>query len=129
MFPPVWAIPRTARHRHVIGGMQVEPGADVLVAVYAMHRSVGAWHEPLTFDSTRFDAGGSHQRNDAYLPFGSGPRRCLGSEFALSEVTFVLAAMLARYRLESAAELQPRERATLTLSPLGAIPMRVSPRE
>jgi cytochrome P450 len=127
MFPPVWAIPRTAREPHTIGGMPVEPGTDVLVAVYAMQRSALSWDEPLELRPERFGDDRARHPHPGYMPFGLGPRRCLGGEFALCEITFVLAALLAAAEIAPATAPDPGMRATLTLSPGRPIPIRLVP--
>ncbi len=96
LYPPVWALTRIASSDDNVGGYHVPAGADVMICPYTLHRHPGFWPDPGTFDPDRFDASRPADRpRYAYLPFGAGPRFCVGSGLGLLEATFVLA-MLAR---------------------------------
>lgn len=96
LFPPVWLLPRRALHADEIGPYRVPAGADVVVSPYTMHRHPRFWHRPEQFDPDRFAPGSTSDRpRYAYIPFGAGPRVCVGSSLGMMEAVVVLA-MLAR---------------------------------
>ena len=74
--------------------------------IYALHRSHVLWENPDAFDPSRFENPNSIQRY-AYLPFGDGPRICIGASFALQEVIIILATLLARFEFEMVAGKEP----------------------
>ena len=86
------------------------------------------WPEPDAFDPDRFTPERSAQRpNFAYLPFGGGPRLCIGKPFALTEAPLILAAIYQRYRLELAAKSPVEVMPLVTLRPRGGMLMKVIP--
>ena len=92
-------IPVTARH----GGAsthRVAPGTVVSVSPWVLHRHRGLWRDPDAFDASRFLPGAPAVDRFAYLPFGAGPRICVGARFATTEAVIVLARLLRRYRIE-----------------------------
>ncbi|MET7468261.1 cytochrome P450 [Micromonospora sp. NPDC005686] len=100
LFPPVWLLPRIAIEDDVVGGYRVPAGADVLVSPYTLHRHPAFWPEPDRFDPERFlgDAGTDRPRF-AYIPFGAGPRFCVGNHLGLLEAVLVLALLCRDLRL------------------------------
>ena len=91
---------------------------------YLTHRSKEVWPEPERFDPDRFTAERSAARpRFAYFPFAGGPRQCIGSEFAVTEATLVLATILRRYRLELASRHEVVPQPLTTLRPQGGLPM------
>lgn len=125
LYPPVWLIPRRALDDDVIGGYTVPAGADVLLCVYALHRHAAFWDQPERFEPERFSTGPLRQRHpQCYLPFGSGPRTCLGSRFGLMEATLVLASLSRWYRLEPVPGMEPVPEASLVLKPRNGLWMR-----
>jgi cytochrome P450 len=128
LYPPGWLIPRTAAGPDLVGGVPIRPGDTVLISPYLTHRVPGWWDRPAVFDPDRFSPGRAAGRHPfAYLPFGAGPHRCLGSHFFTVEAQLIVAAMVSRYRLRLAgtrsvsarlgASLRPRQRVALVLSP------------
>ena len=101
----------------------------VVIAPYVLHRHRLLWQQPDFFDPGRF-LGSARGRIDrfAYIPFGAGPRGCIGSAFALQEATIVLASIIRDFRLELAPghTVWPVHR--VTLRPRGGLPMRVRSR-
>jgi cytochrome P450 len=95
LYPPAWIIARVATEEDEIGGHRLAPGTVVTLSPYLTHRSAEVWPEPERFDPDRFTAERSAERpRFAYFPFAGGPRQCIGSEFALTEATLVLATAL-----------------------------------
>jgi cytochrome P450 len=128
LYPPVWLLPRIAEHADEIGGYQVQPGADVLISPYLMHRSPDLWTDPLRFDPDRFDhrgTPGGHRY--AYIPFGAGPRFCIGNNLGMMEATLVLAAVARDLRLRKVPGYQVVGEPMLTLRVRGGLPMTIQP--
>lgn len=119
LYPPVWMLPRRALGEDEILGHSVPAGADVLVSPYTLHRHPGFWHAPDEFLPERFAPGSASHPAAAYLPFGQGPRACLGSVSGMLEVVLVVATVAARYRLDLAPGCRPSAEALLTLKPRG----------
>lgn len=95
--PPIWAIERRAVVPDTIGGFAIPAGSSVIVSPFVLHRHPAFWAEPERFDPDRF-AGPTPP--EAYLPFGAGPRYCIGAEFAMLEAKLVLAMTVQRWRLD-----------------------------
>jgi cytochrome P450 len=97
LYPPIAAMSRVAVGRDELNGEQVRPGSLIVISPYVLHRHRRLWDRPDVFDPRRF-LGPARDTIDrfAYLPFGAGPRTCIGSTFALQEATLMLA-MVARH--------------------------------
>jgi cytochrome P450 len=96
LYPPVWVLPRRTVEPDVIAGYPVRAGADVLISPYAMHRNPEFWPDPERFDPERHTADGARgRRRYSYIPFGGGPRVCVGSNLGMAEAVIVTA-MVAR---------------------------------
>ena len=98
LYPPAWVFDRSPLHNLVIGGYAIPAGANVLLSPWVAHRDPRHWEAPDEFRPQRF-AGGFTPPRGAYLPFGDGPRMCVGNRFAEVEIQLVLAALLARVDL------------------------------
>jgi cytochrome P450 len=100
--PPGAAIGRLAMREVVVDGYRIPAGTNVVVGVYALHRDPDLWHAPERFDPDRFD---SDRRRSLdrwqYLPFGAGPRSCIGDHFAMLEATLGLATIIRAGRVEA----------------------------
>ncbi|MGW7366182.1 cytochrome P450 [Streptomyces sp. NPDC054841] len=95
LYPSAWMLPRHAVEGDVLAGYAVEAGTDVLVCPYLTHRDPGLWADPERFDPWRFTTSGRRPTHPgSYLPFGIGPRACLGLQFALRETTVLLEHLL-----------------------------------
>jgi len=123
LYPPAWMFTRTAKEADEIGGYHVPPGTIVILSPYLTQRAPEVWPDPERFDPDRFTAEQSEGRpRFAYFPFAGGPRQCIGSEFALTEATLVVATIARRYRLELVARrIVPKP--LITLRPRGGLPM------
>jgi cytochrome P450 len=102
LYPPAYVIVRTAREPDVVAGYAVSPGDVVVIAPYVLHRHRRRWRDPDAFDPSRFLPGAPEIPRYAYLPFGVGPRVCIGAHFALREATLVLAQLVRAFRIELA---------------------------
>ncbi|TVQ56024.1 MAG: cytochrome P450 [Rhodobacteraceae bacterium] len=127
LYPPAALLARTAKAADDLGGEPVAPGDMVLIPIYALHRHRALWDDPDAFDPDRFApeaAVGRHRY--AYLPFGAGPRVCIGLAFAMMEAVIVLSTLLARFRFERVVGRDPHPRMTLTLRPEGGVVLRAT---
>ena len=126
LYPPAWAFERDALEADNLGGWPIEAGATVGVVTYALHRHPGHWENPEGFDPDRFLPERSASRHRyAYLPFGGGPRQCIGMGMALMEAAIVLATLRQRYRLELVPGQRVKLDASVTLRPGTPIRMRL----
>jgi len=125
LFPPAWVVSRRALSEDVVGGHTVPAGTLAIVSPWWLHRRSDAWPEPCAFRPERF-LGGSGVR-EAYLPFGQGPRLCIGREFALGEMLMVLSRLLTAYRLEvPPGWVRPVTQAQVAVHPRGGMPLLVT---
>ncbi len=129
LYPPVWLLMRRAERDDVIGGYRIPTGSFVAVPPFTLHRDERLFPNPLTFDPERFlgERAQSIPRY-GYLPFSTGPRICIGNNFALMEAQLILALVAQRYRPwrvpEQKVELDP----SITLRPRHGMRMRLLPR-
>ncbi|HVY49051.1 MAG TPA: cytochrome P450, partial [Minicystis sp.] len=100
LYPPAYLVTRRATRAVTIAGRELPAGQLVLVNILGMHRSGRYFAEPLRFDPGRFLPGGETHDKLAYLPFGAGPRVCIGNHFALMEGQLAVAAVVQRARLD-----------------------------
>ncbi|HEY2577498.1 MAG TPA: cytochrome P450 [Streptosporangiaceae bacterium] len=126
LYPPVWGLTRKAVGADEVGGYLVPAGADVMISPYTLHRHPGFWPEPDRFRPERFEASTrATAHRYAYIPFGAGPRVCVGSHLGMMEATLI-AAMVARdFRFELARSTDPEPEAMLSLRPRGGLPVIV----
>lgn len=126
LYPPAAFLSRTARRPDSLGGREVRPGDTIMLPIYALHRHRLLWDRPDAFDPDRFAPGVSRDRF-AFLPFGAGPRICIGASFALQEAVIILATLVSRLRF-ALTDRQPAPRMILTLRPHGGVWLNVAPR-
>jgi len=124
LFPPAWATSRDAAADDEIDGHPIRKGTTVNIPIWTIHRSPRYWDRPLEFDPDRFaPENAAALCKGAYLPFGAGPRQCIGNTFALAEATLILVQVLQRFSLR----LQPGHRVepdpVLTLNTRFGLPM------
>ena len=126
LYPPVWIISRRAVGDDRIGGYAIPAGSTVTICPYTLHRHPDFWDRPEAFRPERFSPGMEKERHPrAYLPFGGGPRSCVGQHFAMMEAALILAMIARRYRLEPV-EGQPVEPEPLvTLRPRNGVQLRL----
>jgi len=128
LYPPAWAISRNAIADDEIGGYRIPRKTSVIICSFITHRHPAFWEAPERFDPERFSPARSEGRpNFAYLPFGGGPRICIGNGFAMTEAQLVIATVAQRYRLGLApghpVELHP----LITLRPRHGMRMTLHP--
>lgn len=120
MYPPAAFLSRTAQAADTLCGREIRPGDTVILPIYALHRHHLLWPDPDRFDPARFADPKAIERF-AYLPFGDGPRVCIGANFALQEAVIILATLLARFRFSAIAGRAPKPVMILTLRPEGGV--------
>lgn len=125
LYPPAAFLSRTAQAEDRLCGRDVLPGDTVMLPIYALHRHKLLWERPDSFDPDRFETPPDRY---AFLPFGAGPRICIGASFALQEAVIILATLLARFRFDLTPATAPEPRMILTLRPHGGMPLQVTAR-
>lgn len=129
VYPPAWVIPRYSVKEEVVDGYTLPANALLLVSPYLIHRNPEFWPEPERFDPERFSAERSAGRPaSAFMPFGLGPRHCLGEHFALYESLLTLAMMLQRFRLRLVPGQKIEPRSMASLRPGGPTLVTLEPR-
>lgn len=129
MFPPAWAIGRQAIQEDQVGGYRIPAGSGIVISSYVVHRHPEFWENPDCFDPGRFEPQRVHERpHYAYIPFGGGPRLCIGNNFALQESTLVLSMVTQRYVLDLVPEHSVVAETAITLRPRYGIQMFLFPR-
>ena len=99
LFPPAYLIVREAIGPDTVAGQTIRRGDVLMISPWILHRHRALWHDPDTFDPSRFLPDMPVPPRFSYLPFGAGPRICVGAQFALTEATIVLSAIVKRFDL------------------------------
>jgi cytochrome P450 len=126
LYPPAGIISRTAQVADTLCGRDIRAGDTVIIPIYALHRNHLLWSEPDRFNPDRFADRKSLERY-AYLPFGDGPRICIGASFALQEAVIILATLLSRFRFTPVPGRDPDPVMILTLRPQGGVWLMAEP--
>ena len=122
LYPPAWGFSRRALGDDEIGGYRVPKGALVFLIPFVIHRRPALWPNPDRFDPGRFTPEQEAQRpRFAYIPFGGGPRGCIGNQFAMVEAQLIVAAIAQRYRIELMRDQDIRPEPLITLRPAPGI--------
>jgi cytochrome P450 len=127
LYPPVPVMSRLAAEANELGGKQIGKGAIAVMPIFAIHRHKMLWSDPDRFDPTRF----APEREAAYprtqfMPFGAGPRICLGNGFAMAEATVILATLIRGARFDWDGRTLPEPVSRVTLQPKGGMPLKVT---
>ncbi len=123
LYPPVWLLPRKNIEADTIGSFHVPPQSEVLLCLYSMHRHPAFWDEPDRFMPERFLREKNARHFAAYLPFGAGPRTCIGSRLGLMEATLILAVLARRFRAEAIPGIAVQAEASLSLHARNGVPV------
>lgn len=122
LYPPAWTLAREALEADQLGPYSISKGDTVVVNSYWLHRNLHHWKSPLEFKPERFEADAVKSRHKfAYIPFGGGPRLCIGHHFALFEMQIALATILSNFQVEILSPYQPFD-CSLTLRPVTGMP-------
>jgi cytochrome P450 len=129
LFPPAWLLSRDAVEPVTVGDVEIASGTSVLISQWVMHRDPAFFADPLRFDPNRWRNGATDLLPKfAYFPFGGGPRGCIGSSFAMTEMILALATIGQRlkFRVADGARVVPH--ASMTLRPKDGMKVRIEPR-
>jgi cytochrome P450 len=111
-----------------LGDVAVPRGALVMISPWVLHRHVHLWTDPDAFNPSRFLDDAPPPQRFSYMPFGAGPRICIGAQLALTEACLVLATMIQRFHVEIADTTPVLPRAVIVTQPDHAAPFRLCPR-
>jgi cytochrome P450 len=124
IYPPTWSLLRDVLEDDEIDGYCIPKGSMVLINIYQAHRVVEFWPEPEKFDPQRFHPEEVKDRpRHAYLPFGLGPRQCIGRDLAMMTIRLILAMIVQNYDFTLAPGYELRTDAQLSLGPRGGVSM------
>jgi cytochrome P450 len=128
LYPPAFAIGRQARAPDRAGGVPIPARAVILIAPWVLHRHRRLWDDPERFDPERFLPPAPRPDRFQYLPFGVGPRTCIGAQFALTEASLVLARLVQAFEIERVGGEQVHAVGVVTTRPDPAPFFRLRPR-
>ena len=126
LYPPAAIVSRTAMASDVLCGREVRKGDTIIIPIYALHRNHVLWDEPDDFRPERFENMKAVPRY-SYLPFGDGPRICIGASFAIQEAVIILASLIRNFRFSPVVGRDPVPEMTLTLRPEGGVWLMADP--
>lgn len=129
LYPPAPMLNRECQKDTVILGRKIAKGDTFLLCNYIMHRTERLWDDPLAFDPDRFMRQPELRAKGApYMPFGAGPRICVGMAFALMEAVMALGTLMRDYDITVPEACYPRPLMTVTLRPEGGVPAKLTRR-
>jgi cytochrome P450 len=127
LYPPAPMLNRLCHEDTVVSGREIKAGDSFLLCNYVMHRTERLWDNPLAFDPDRFLRDPSLKAKGApYMPFGAGPRICVGAAFATMEAVMSLARLVRDYAVVVPEDCYPKPLMTVTLRPEGGVPARMA---
>ncbi len=128
VYPPAWIIGRRAIGEDVLGGYYVAPETVLAICTYTLHRHPDFWEDPEVFDPERFaPENAAMQRKFAYLPFGGGPRQCIGNSFGIMEACLILAQVSQQFELHLMPGIVVQPQAIFVLRPNRDLMMSLHP--
>ena len=101
LYPPAYFMDRVNLEEDEFNGIKLDKGSDLLFSFYEIHRSEKHWEQPLEFNPDRFT---SEKNPMAYFPFGAGPRKCIGSNFAMYEMILAVSELILNFKILSVKE-------------------------
>jgi len=126
LYPPAPMLNRLCHEDTVVSEREIKAGDSFLLCNYVMHRTERLWDNPLAFDPDRFLRDPSLKAKGApYMPFGAGPRICVGAAFATMEAVMSLARLVRDYDVQVPEDCYPKPLMTVTLRPQGGVPARM----
>ncbi|MBK8208853.1 MAG: cytochrome P450 [Rhodospirillales bacterium] len=128
LYPPAFVIVRQARAADRLAGREVPAGAVIMIAPWVLHRHRRLWDDADAFDPRRLLPEAPPPDRFAYLPFGAGPRVCIGASLAMAEATLVIAGLVSRFRLQPADDFPVLPVAVVTTQPDRRARFRLTPR-
>jgi cytochrome P450 len=129
MYPPAWLLAREPIQEVALGGCRIPKQATVFISPYSVHHDPRWWADPEKFDPERFATGWEERiPKYAYIPFGGGPRICIGNSFAHMEARLILATIAQRWQMTLPPGAEVRPAPLVTLHPKGGLPMQLRDR-
>lgn len=129
IYPPVWIFLRETSQPEKLGEFSLPANASISILPYVVHRHLDYWDEPERFDPDRFTPQNEAKQHPlAYIPFGGGPRQCMGKHTALLETQLLVAGLAQNFQLKSVPGITIRPAAGITLWPSHNLPMTLHPR-
>ena len=129
LYPPVPRIDREAVAADQLGDHRVRPGEFISIWPWIIHRHKRLWTDPDMFDADRFDPARKHERHRfQYLPFGAGPRSCVGARLAMAETLTIIALWISRWSFSPASAHEVQVSGLVTLRPKGGLPLQLRKR-
>ena len=125
LFPPFWRISRKNTEATTIKGHHIPAGTNIIASIYTIHRKAEHWPDPLVFRPERFLTERKDHHRFSYIPFGGGPRVCIGSQFAILEALTILAISIKNYAFEADFKKDPGFFMSLTLQPKEGCQVRI----
>ncbi len=124
LYPPFWMVDRMALSDDQVGDLTIPAGSTVVVFVYGVHHSPRLWDDPESFDPERFNKANEKLRAPCtWLPFGAGPRGCIGGNYAMLQILMILSVLLRRYELQLSPGQTIEPRPMVILRPKNGIRM------
>ena len=123
LYPPAWVITRRTLSEFTVEGCTIPANSLVIVSPWLVHRNQKAWEQPLQFLPERFESGAPQL---GYIPFGAGARLCIGRDMAVLEGSMILAQLAQHWNIEAIHNSQVPVDASVTLRPVGGMPVRIS---
>jgi cytochrome P450 len=128
LYPPFWMIDREAVEDDRVGDLKIPRGSTVIVYVYGAHHAQRYWENPESFDAGRFVKGSDKLRTPfTFVPFGGGPRVCIGNHYAVLQILMILSVVLRKYDFELVPGQTIEPRAMVILRPKQGIRMTFTP--
>jgi cytochrome P450 len=125
LYPPFWMIDRIALKDDEIGGVGIPAGTLVIPYIYGTHRNPAHWKDVDSFDPRRFVPDRSKDRHPfAYIPFGGGPRTCIGSNMAIMQILLIVSAFVQKYDFTLAKDAPVEIQPMMLLRPGGAVALK-----
>jgi cytochrome P450 len=129
LYPPVGLLARTVLKEDELCGRPMRPNDILFLPIWALHRHELLWERPAEFDPDRFDPVSGPKRDKyQYLPFGAGPRVCVGANFAMMQAQIILATLIQRFRFRPS-EPAPHPVMTMTVRPEPGVFLELQPLE
>ncbi len=126
LFPPIWATNRMAVEDDEFKGIPIKKGTTFGLFMYSVHRSPKLWEDPDSYRPERFSKEKKKTRHPfAFIPFGGGPRLCIGKQFAMMEMKLILAKMIKRYEVSLVDDQTVETLPLINLQPKGGIKMHL----
>lgn len=128
LYPSFWMIDRIALEEDDIHGIRVPAGSTLSLYIYGLHRNTDIWENPEQFDPSRFEKKYKKDRHPfAHIPFGGGPRVCIGSNMAVMQILLILIAIIRKYDFSLVSEEDIAIKPMMILRPDGEIRMNFYP--